>query len=51
MVVSADKGEALVTHVTILAQPNPPQRFLRLEGLDAAANTKLTVSFAREMRS
>jgi alpha-galactosidase len=35
MVVSADRGEALVTHVTILAPPNAPQRFLRLKGLVA----------------
>ncbi|HEY5703978.1 MAG TPA: alpha-galactosidase [Terrimicrobiaceae bacterium] len=41
MVVSADKSEALVTHVTILAPPNAPQRFLRLEGLDPAAQYKI----------
>jgi alpha-galactosidase len=41
MVVSPDKGEALVTHVTILAPPNAPQRFLRLKGLDAAAKYQI----------
>jgi alpha-galactosidase len=41
MVVSADKDEALVTHVTILAPPNAAQRFLRLEGLEAAAKYKV----------
>jgi alpha-galactosidase len=41
MVVSPDKDEALVTHVTILAPPNPPQRFLGLKGLDPAAEYKI----------
>ncbi len=41
MVVSADKDEALVTHVTILAPPNAAQRFLRLKGLDEAAHYKI----------
>ena len=34
MVVAADCSEALVTWVNILAEPNPPTRFLRLRGLD-----------------
>ena len=38
MVVSPARDEALVTHVTILALPNAAQRFLRLKGLEAAAN-------------
>ncbi len=37
MAVSPEKDEALVTHVTILAKPTPPQTFLRLKGLDPAA--------------
>ena len=41
MMVSPARDEALVTHVTILAQPNAAQRFLRLKGLDAAANYKI----------
>lgn len=41
MIVSPDKDEALVTHVTILAQPNAAQRFLPLMGLDAAAKYKI----------
>jgi alpha-galactosidase len=41
MVVSADRSEALVTHVTILAPPNAAQRFLRLEGLDPSAQYKI----------
>ena len=41
MMVSPARDEALVTHVTILAQPNAAQRFLRLKGLDAAANYKV----------
>ncbi|EIP98544.1 alpha-galactosidase [Opitutaceae bacterium TAV1] len=34
MVVSPDKSEALVTHVTILAEANAPLRELALRGLD-----------------
>lgn len=41
MVVSPDKDDALVTHVTILAPPNAAQRFLPLMGLDAAAQYKI----------
>ena len=41
MMVSPARDEALVTHVTILALPNAAQRFLRLKGLDAAANYKI----------
>ncbi len=41
MMVSPARDEALVTHVTILAQPNAAPRFLRLKGLDAAANYKI----------
>lgn len=36
MVVSTDKSEALVTHVTVLAEPNAPYARLKLRGLDAA---------------
>ncbi len=38
MVVSPGRDEALVTHVTVLSLPNPPQRFLRLKGLDPSAH-------------
>jgi alpha-galactosidase len=41
MVVSSNKDEALVTHITILALPNAPQRFLRLKGLDAKAKYQI----------
>jgi alpha-galactosidase len=41
MVVSADRSEALVTHVTILAPPNAAQGFLRLKGLDPTARYKV----------
>jgi alpha-galactosidase len=41
MVVSPARDEALVTHVTIRALPNAAQRFLRLKGLEAAANYKI----------
>jgi alpha-galactosidase len=34
MVVAADASEALVTHVTMLAEPNAPSRYLKLRGLD-----------------
>lgn len=34
MIVAPDAAEALVTHVTTLAEPNPPYRFLKLRGLD-----------------
>jgi alpha-galactosidase len=34
MVVSENTSEALVTHVTVLAEPNAPHRYLKLRGLD-----------------
>lgn len=34
MIVAADASEALVTHVTTLAEPNAPLRTLKLRGLD-----------------
>lgn len=34
MVVSENTAEALVTHVTVLAEPNAPYRYLKLRGLD-----------------
>jgi alpha-galactosidase len=36
MLVSADRSEALVTHVTVLAEANAPCRALTLRGLDAS---------------
>lgn len=36
MVVADDATEALVTHVTVLAEPNAPHRRLKLRGLDPA---------------
>lgn len=41
MVVSADRREAVVTHVNVLAQANPTQLFLPLRGLDAALEYKV----------
>ncbi len=41
MVLSADKAEALVTHVTILALPNAAQCFLPLRGLEPSAEYKI----------
>lgn len=41
MAVSPEKDEALVTHVTILARATPPQTFLRLKGLDPAAEYEI----------
>ena len=41
MLVSSNKEEALVTHVTILALPNAAQQFLRLKGLDPGAKYKV----------
>ncbi|MFH1497110.1 MAG: alpha-galactosidase, partial [Verrucomicrobiota bacterium] len=41
MIVSADKSEALVTHVTVLAEPNAPYSRLKLRGLDAAKNYRV----------
>lgn len=35
MIVAPDASEALVTHVTIMAEPNAPHRWLRLRGLAA----------------
>jgi alpha-galactosidase len=36
MIVAADASEALVTHVTTLAEPNAPYRYLKLRGLNPA---------------
>ena len=41
MLVSPNKEEALVTHVTILALPNAAQRFLPLKGLEAGAKYRI----------
>jgi alpha-galactosidase len=41
MVVSPDQGEALITHVTILTEANPPLLRLQLRGLDANAIYRL----------
>ena len=38
MFVSSDQSEAMVFVMNTLAVPNPPLRFLRLRGLDAAQN-------------
>lgn len=46
LVTAPDAGEALVTHVTILAQPaaSAPHRFLRLRGLDPKKTYRDTAS-------
>lgn len=41
MIVSRDQLEALVVHVSILAQPNSPQRFLSLKGLNPAGHYRI----------
>lgn len=38
MIVSADKSEAFVAYFRVLAQPNAPLEWLRLAGLDPAAD-------------
>ena len=44
MVVSADASEALVTHVSVLSEPNQPFRYLKLRGLDAAKNYRVRLN-------
>jgi len=39
--LSADKNDALVTHVQILNEPNAPIRFLKLRGLDRDASYRI----------
>jgi alpha-galactosidase len=43
MVLAPDGGEAVVGYYTLLAQPNPPPRRLRLGGLEADARYELRV--------
>lgn len=43
MIVAADGSEALVTHVTVLAEPNAPHRYLKLRGLDPKKNYSVRI--------
>lgn len=43
MIVSADASEALVTHVTTLAEPNAPLRYLKLRGLDPKKTYRVSI--------
>ena len=43
MVVAADGSEALVTHVTMLAEPNAPYTHLKLRGLDPTKNYRVRI--------
>lgn len=43
MIVSADATEALVTHVTVLAEPNTPHLFLKLRGLDPKKSYRVRI--------
>jgi alpha-galactosidase len=44
MIVAADASEALVTHVTTLAEPNQPYRHLKLRGLDATKTYRVRIN-------
>jgi alpha-galactosidase len=44
MIVAADASEALVTHVTTLAEPNQPYRHLKLRGLDASKTYQVRIN-------
>jgi len=44
MIVSADASEALVTHVTVLAEPNSPYRTLKLRGLHPAKTYRVRIN-------
>lgn len=44
MVVAPDASEALVTHVTVLAEPNQPWRYLKLRGLDANKTYRVRIN-------
>ncbi|MDF3059642.1 MAG: alpha-galactosidase [Rariglobus sp.] len=43
MIVAADASEALVTHVTTLAEPNAPFRYLKLRGLDPKKTYRVSI--------
>lgn len=43
MIVAPDASEALVTHVTVLAEPNPAPRPLKLRGLDPAKTYRVRI--------
>lgn len=44
MIVAPDASEALVTHVTVLAEPNAPFANLKLRGLDAAKTYRVRIA-------
>ncbi|CAM2936669.1 alpha-galactosidase [Rariglobus hedericola] len=41
MIVAADASQALVTHVSVLSEPNAPHRYLKLRGLDPKKNYRV----------
>ncbi|MFA6962275.1 MAG: alpha-galactosidase [Opitutaceae bacterium] len=43
MIAAADASEALVTHVTVLAEPNAPHAYLKLRGLDSRKNYRVSI--------
>lgn len=49
MVVAPDASEALVTHVTVLAEPNAPYRYLKLRGLDAKKTYRVRIGDAETL--
>jgi alpha-galactosidase len=44
MIAAANASEALVTHVTVLAEPNAPLVFLKLRGLDSAKTYRVRIA-------
>ena len=51
MVVDAGAVEALVTHVTVLAEPNCPHRFLKLRGLDSGKTYRVRLGDTETLAS
>jgi alpha-galactosidase len=49
MIVAADASEALVTHVTTLAEPNAPYRYLKLRGLNPAKTYRVRLNDAETL--
>jgi alpha-galactosidase len=49
MIVAADASEALVTHVTTLAEPNAPYRYLKLRGLNPAKTYRVRCNDAETL--
>ncbi|MFA6962550.1 MAG: alpha-galactosidase [Opitutaceae bacterium] len=51
MIVAPDAAEALVTHVTTLAEPNAPYRSLKLRGLDPQKTYRVVIDGTETLMS